>query len=170
MTILNKSELKTLYKTSEIATVWSSGHNKAVIEHPIQGLITPNAYRVMYNHKPCPYCGQKMVHGQGNYSTRSRQVALQRGYEYVDKQGEKVINQAGSVYFHPNYVTLDHKTNKARCPEKMFDYDNLQIMCWRCNQSKGDDNAFELQHTCDYLDALAKTASDRYQLLALFFV
>ena len=47
----------------------------------------------------------------------------------------------------------------------MFDYDNLQIMCWRCNRDKDDDNTFELQHTCEYLDTLAEEALARYQLL-----
>ncbi|WP_199197440.1 HNH endonuclease [Chroococcidiopsis sp. CCALA 051] len=56
----------------------------------------------------------------------------------MDKWGKKVTDRAGTVYFHPNYVTLDHKTNKARYPEKMFDYSNLQIMCWQCNSNKGD--------------------------------
>ena len=162
MTILDKPNLKTLYKTSEIAKVWSANHNLRIIAHPIYGLISPDAYRTMYGSKPCPYCGQKMVHGKNIHSTPSKQVALQRGYEYVDKQGKKTTNQAGGVYFHPNYVTLDHKTNKARCPEKMFDYRNLQIMCWRCNHNKGDDNTFELQHTCEYLDALALEALTRY--------
>lgn len=161
---LNKSKLKTLYKANEIAEVWNASNNLAVIEHPKYGLISPNAYRAMYRSKPCPYCGQKMVHGKDIYSTPSKQVALQRGYEYVDNQRRKVINQA-SVYFHPHYVTLDHKTNKARCPEKMFDYSNLQIVCWQCNKNKGDDNTFEIQHNCDYLVALADLALARYQLL-----
>jgi hypothetical protein len=106
-----------------------------------------------------------MAHGKDFHSTPSKQEAVKRGYEYTDKWGKKVINQAGGVYFHPNYVTLDHKTNKARCPEKMFDYSNLQIMCWRCNHNKGDDNTFELQHTGEYLDALANEALARYQVL-----
>ena len=165
MAILNKSKLKTLYKASEIADVWNASQNLAIIEHPKHGLISPNAYRAMYGSKPCPYCGQKMAHGKDIHSTLSKQAALHLGYEYVDKQGKKVINRAGGIYFHPNYVTLDHKTNKARCPEKMFDYTNLQIMCWRCNHNKGDDNTFELQHTCEYLDALAEEAKARYQLL-----
>jgi hypothetical protein len=164
MVILNKSKLKTLYKASEIAEVWNASQNLAVIEHP-NGLISPNAYRAMYSSKPCPYCGQKMAHGKDFHSTPSKQKAVKHGYEYTDKWGKKVINQAGGVYFHPNYVTLDHKTNKARCPEKMFDYSNLQIMCWRCNHNKGDDNTFELQHTGEYLDALANEALARYQVL-----
>ena len=165
MAVLNKSKLKTLYKAGEIATVWSASQNVAVIAHPKHGLISPNAYRAMYSSKPCPYCARKMVHGKALHSTPIKQVALQRGYEYADKQGKSVINQVSGVYFHPNYVTLDHKTNKARCPEKMFDYGNLQIMCWQCNNNKGDDNTFELQHTCKYLDALAEQALARYQLL-----
>lgn len=165
MTTIHKVKLKTLYKASEIAEVWNASQKLAVIDHPKHGLISPNGYRAMYNAKPCPYCGQKMVHGKVLHSTSSNQEAIKRSYDYVDKSGKKVINQVNGVYFHPNYVTLDHKTNKARCPEKMFDYSNLQIMCWRCNNNKGDDNTFELQHTCEYLDALADRALARYQLL-----
>jgi 5-methylcytosine-specific restriction endonuclease McrA len=106
-----------------------------------------------------------MAHGKEIHSTSSRQEAIHRGYEYVDKRGKKAINATSNIYFHPNYVTLDHKINKARCPERMFDYSNLQIMCWQCNSSKGDNNAFELNYNYEYLDALATEALTRYQLL-----
>ena len=160
-----KSKLKTFYKASEITTVWNESHNLAVINHPQYGLIRPNKYRAMSNGKPCPYCGKKMAHGKEIHSTSSRQEAIQRGYEYVDKRGKKAINATSNIYFHPNYVTLDHKINKARCPERMFDYSNLQIMCWQCNSTKGDNNAFELNYNYEYLDALATEALTRYQLL-----
>lgn len=165
MATVTKSKLKTLYKANEIAEVWNASQNLAVINHPQHGLISPNNYRAMYSFKPCPYCAQKMAHGKVFHSTSSRQEAIKRGYEYTDKWGKKVINQASNVYFDPNYVTLDHKTNKARCPEKIFDYSNLQIMCWQCNNNKGDDNTFELQHNCEYLNALAAQALAHYQLL-----
>ena len=165
MGVVSKAKFETLYKASEIATIWNASQNLPVIDHPQHGLISPNSYRAMYKLKPCPYCGQKMAHDKAFHSTSSKQEAIKRGYEYIDKSGKKTINQISGTYFHPNYITLDHKTNKARCPEKMFDYDNLQIMCWRCNQDKGDDNTFELQHTCDRTDALANEALDRYQLL-----
>ena len=165
MAIVSKAKFETLYKADEIAAIWSAGQNLAVIDHPQHGLISPNRYRAMYKSKPCPFCGQKMAQDKAFHSTSSKQEAIKRGYEYLDKLGNKIINQISGTYFHPNYITLDHKTNKARCPEKMFDYDNLQIMCWRCNHNKGDDNTFELQHTCDHTDALANEALDRYQLL-----
>lgn len=56
-------------------------------------------------------------------------MTKRRGYEYINRWGNKVINQAGDIFFHPNYVTLDHKHNKARCPEKMFDYSHLEAVC-----------------------------------------
>jgi hypothetical protein len=162
---ISKSQLETLYKASEIAIVWNESQSLSVIDHPQYGSISPNKYRAMYGGKPCPYCGLKMAHGKEIHTTSSRQEAIKRGYEYVDKRGKKVVNTANGIYFHPNYVTLDHKINKARCPEKMFDYSNLQIMCWRCNKDKGDDNTFELRHTCKYLNTLAGEALARYQLL-----
>jgi 5-methylcytosine-specific restriction endonuclease McrA len=165
MTKISSSKLRALYEANEIAIVWNESQNLPVIDHPQYGSISPNKYRAMHGGKPCPYCGLKMAHGKEIHSTSSKQEAIKRGYEYVDKRGKKVINSANSIYFHPNYVTLDHKINKARCPEKMFDYSNLQTMCWRCNKDKGDDNTFELQHTYEYLDTLADEALARYQLL-----
>ena len=47
----------------------------------------------------------------------------------------------------------------------MFDDGNLQVVCWQCNNNKGDDNTFDLKHTREYLDALADQALARYQLL-----
>ncbi len=47
----------------------------------------------------------------------------------------------------------------------MFDYDNLEIICWRCNREKGDNNSFELQYNQDYLSSLADEALARYPTL-----
>ncbi|TAE54899.1 MAG: HNH endonuclease [Nostocales cyanobacterium] len=164
MNKITKLQLQILYTASEIAELWNYSQNLAVINHPQHGLISPNDYRTMKKGKPCPYCGQKMTHGQ-EYKTKSKLEARKRGYEYINDKSEKTINQAGLIYFHPNYVTLDHKINKARCPEKMFDYENLQAICWRCNVSKGDDNTYEIRHTFNYLECLANEAIDRYKLL-----
>ena len=164
--MIRKSELKSLYKASDIQYVWDSSKNIASIEHPQHGLITPNQYRAKSKGQPCPYCGQKMVHGKDIHSTNSQKEAIERGYQYINKDGKKAINQTkDGVFFHPNYVTLDHKLNKARCPEKMFDYDNLEAVCWQCNQEKGDDNSFELKHNQNYLDSLADEALARYPTL-----
>lgn len=157
-----KSKLKTLYKASEISDIWNASKNLAVINHSQYGWITPNQYRAKSKGKPCPYCGRKMVHGQELYSTSSKKEAIKQGYEYIDKCGNKVINRAGNLFFHPNYLTLDHKLNKARCPEKMFDHDNLECVCWRCNNEKGANNSFELQHNQNYLNSLADEAIVRY--------
>ncbi len=81
-----------------------------------------------------------MVRGQDIHATTSIKEAKKRGYEYFNKRGEKLINRAGYIYFDQNYITIDHKINKARCPQKMFDFDNLQAVCWRCNWEKSDDN------------------------------
>lgn len=159
------SQLKTLYHAHEIAQIWNASHNLPVIKHPTHGWISPNQYRAMNEGKPCPYCGKRMVYGKEFHSTSSKNEAIKRGYKYMDKRGKKVINQAGNLFFHPNYLTLDHKLNKARCPEKLFDYDNLEIICWRCNQEKGDNNNFELQHTYEYLDDLVDTTLTRYPML-----
>ena len=164
MNRINQAELITLYKTNDIAQLWKSAQSLAVINHPKYGKITPNEYRAMYKGKPCPYCGKKMAHGRV-FKVFSEQEAIKKGYKYIDKNGNPEINHIGSVFFHPNYVTLDHKLNKARFPEKLFDYDNLEIMCWKCNHEKGDDNSFELTKTFKHLDALADEVLKRYPLL-----
>jgi hypothetical protein len=162
---IHKKELVALYRSNDIKQVWQSGQSLSVIDHPVHGHISPNQYRAMYHNKPCPFCGQKMVHGQIHYSTNSKADAIARGYQYQDENGSDVINQAGSTYFHTHYVTIDHKLNKARCPEHMFEYDNLQVICWKCNRKKGDNNAFELQHTFEYLNDLADETLKRYPTL-----
>ncbi|MBD2667388.1 HNH endonuclease [Richelia sinica] len=165
MAEIPKSKLKTLYDSREISDIWESSNNVAVIKHPQYGLITPNAYRAMNKDKPCPYCGKKMLHGKKFHSTQSKTEAIKRGYEYIDNNGRKIINKAGNTYFHPHYLTLDHKINKARCPESMFDYDNLEAICWKCNSAKSDDNAYEITHTFDHLNSLVDEALSRYKPL-----
>jgi len=160
-----KSRLSALYRSEEIHEVWQAGQNQSLIKHPKLGMISPNEYRAQYHHKPCPFCGKKMVHNQNFYSTYSQQEAVNRGYQYQALDGTLVINQAGKRYFHPNYVTLDHKLNKARFPSQMFDYDNLQVICWKCNREKSDNNAYELEQSLDYIQDLVQSALDRYPLL-----
>ncbi|MBD2256362.1 HNH endonuclease [Pseudanabaena sp. FACHB-2040] len=165
MTDFNPQELATLYSSADINELWQAAQNCPVIDHPNFGKISPNQYRAKYHQKPCPFCGQKMVHGKSAHSTNDKQEAIARGYQYLDGNDKKTINKAGKTYFHPHYVTLDHKLNKARCPERMFDCSNLQIMCWKCNNLKGDNNAFEIQHNLSYLQDLAEGVLHRYPLL-----
>lgn len=162
---MNKNALKTLYRSSDINDLWKYGANQKLINHPKYGLISPNEYRQKFNQKPCPFCGKKMVHGKFSHSTQSHQEALKRGYQYQDANGVDCINKAGNYYFHPNYVTLDHRVNKARCPELLFESSNLQIICWKCNREKGDNNNFEAEHTLNFVRDLAKEALNRYKLL-----
>jgi hypothetical protein len=165
MSKINKKDLSFLYHASDISDIWLAGQNLQIIDHPKFGKISPNYYRAKYNNRPCPFCGKMMVHGQFLHSTSSKKEAVSRGYQYKDKNGKDQINKVGMTYFHPHYVTLDHKLNKARCPENLFDYDNLQIMCWKCNWDKGDNNAFELQHSFEYLNDLANETLNHYPLL-----
>jgi hypothetical protein len=162
---IDKKELSFLYKGSDIADIWQASLNLKVIVHPNLGKITPNHFRSIHNGKPCPFCAKRMVHGQSIYSTQSKQEAVDRGYQYIDEKRNTTINRIGNRYFHPHYVTLDHKLNKARLPEKMFDYDNLQAVCWKCNCIKSDNNAFELLHDLKYIQELSISADDRYPIL-----
>jgi HNH endonuclease len=162
---INKKELSSLYNGCDIADIWQASLNLKVIFHHNLGKITPNHFRSIHNGKPCPFCAKRMVHGQSIHSTQSKQEAIDRDYQYMDEQRNTTINRIGNTYFHPHYVTLDHKLNKARFPEKMFDYDNLQAVCWKCNSIKSDNNAFELLHDLKYIQELSISAFDRYPIL-----
>jgi hypothetical protein len=162
---INKKELSSLYKGCDIADIWQASLNIQIIIHPNLGKISPNDFRSRHNGRPCPFCGKKMVHGKPAHSTKSKQEAIDRSYQYLDEQGNRTINRIGHTYFHPHYVTLDHKLNKARFPEKMFDFDNLQAVCWKCNHIKSDNNAFELLHDLKYMQELSTLAFDRYPIL-----
>lgn len=163
MVEIDKKYLSTLYKFEEINQVWQDHQNKDVIEHPKFGLISPNKLRVKYKEKPCPYCGKKMVNGKDLFTTTSKEEAYLRKWQYT-KGIEKIINQADNFYFHPNYTSIDHILNKARFPEKMFDYDNLQVICWKCNNLKGDNNNFDSEQIQKCLDSLTETALEKYKL------
>lgn len=169
---INKQDLISLYGGREIERLWRKSRFEPVINHPQYGWISPNEYRAKYAGKPCPFCGQKMVQGKDTYSTLSKEDAIKRGYEY-EVDGEKRFNKVEIGppehnryrYFHPHYISLDHKLNKARFPDKMFDSDNLQAMCWKCNNEKGNNNAYELEQTFDYIEDLANESLNRYPLL-----
>jgi hypothetical protein len=168
---ISKLELSHLHCSKEIDLIWKSNKNSPVIEHPVHGIISPYRYRQLSKGKPCPYCGQKMRQGR-DYITSSESEAILREYYYINKEGKKDINSISDknhhgafLFFHQHYVTLDHKLNKGRFPEKMFDYDNLEPICWRCNKEKSDDNSFEVQHTYDYLDSVVDELLERYPIL-----
>lgn len=52
-------------------------------------------------------------------------------------------------------VTLDHVINKARHPELLFDYRNLEAICKSCNSKKGDDNTFTISQVVKQRDQKA---------------
>jgi hypothetical protein len=162
---LKKLRLASLYDSKEISNIWSSSQDKPLINHPQQGWISPNDYRSLYKNKPCPYCGRKMVQGKQIYSTSNKQIAQEIGYEYENSEGNLTINKAGDTYFHPNYITLDHKMNKARFPELMFEFNNLEAICWRCNNEKKDNNAFEIEQNLKHFNSLYEEVDKRYKKL-----
>lgn len=163
--ILKNLRLACLYDSKKISNIWNDCQNTALINHPQRGWISPNQYRNLYAGKPCPYCGKKMVQDQEQYSTVSKEVALQRGYRYKNSKGKLTFNRIGNIYFHPNYITIDHKMNKARFPELMFKFENLEAICWRCNIEKKDNNAFELEHNLEYFNNLCQEVNERYKQL-----
>lgn len=164
--ILKKLRLASLYDSKKIINIWNSYQDKAIINHPHYGWISPNYYRSVYKNKPCPYCGKKMVQGN-EYRTNSKEIAINRGYEYKNSKGQLTINKiyGRNIYFHPNYITLDHKMNKARFPQLMFNFSNLEVICWRCNNEKQDNNAFEIEQNLDYYNTLYEVVDKRYKPL-----
>ena len=162
---IQKLKLASLHDSKKIAEVWNNAQNKPLIKHPQKGWISPNKFRSSYKNKPCPYCGKKMVQGQDEHCVLGREAALARGYDYKNKKGNLTFNQIGNTYFHQNYVTLDHKMNKARFPELMFDFSNLEVICWRCNNEKKDNNAFELEHNLEHAESLYQFAKEKYKKL-----
>lgn len=156
-----REELATLYNARDIQDLWTECRNLPIIQHPDGGWISPNELRATYKGQPCPFCGKEMVQGK-TYITNSRQEAIARGYQYIDKQGKEKINKIGSSYFHQNYVNLDHIINKARCPELLFDYDNLQGVCFRCNSEKSDDNTYEARQGMEQMKSMAVEARKKY--------
>ncbi|UJB69192.1 hypothetical protein HRE53_22840 [Acaryochloris sp. 'Moss Beach'] len=164
-----KLELAALYNGGNINEVWHNSRNLKCINHKEWGKISPNQLRAKFAGKPCPFCGKKMTHGS-EHRARTINEAVTRGYQYTDANGKEIINkvrvnQNQFIYFHPHYASIDHKLNKARFPERMFDADNLQVICWACNTAKSDNNAFELQHDLSYIQDLGQATLDRYPVL-----
>ena len=159
---VNKAELASLYKAKDIKTLWRLSKNKPVISHPELGMISPNKLRSTFAWKPCPYCGATMVQGKGEYTTYSKKEAIDRGYRYINKDGKEWINFIEGEYFHPHYVTLDHKVNKARCPDLLFEVTNLEGVCFKCNQEKLDNNCFAAEKAQESISKLVEDAIKKY--------
>lgn len=70
--------------------------------------------------KPCSCCGKTMTR---------------------DKWSKTPINgwlQKDGWWKNPCDVTIDHRYPKSLFPELIFDLDNMELICFRCNQDKGD--------------------------------
>ena len=133
--------LSSLFSSSKISLIWEENGNAKLIAHPNYGMISPNAFRAKFANTPCPHCLRIMRHGN-SYKVQGREEASARNFYYLDSNGNRHYCHIGNTYFSELYVTLDHKLNKARFPDKMFDADNLEAICWKCNQIKSDNNLF----------------------------
>lgn len=161
----DQATLSLLYRREDIEAKWQTHQNDPILEHPTLGKISPNQLRATYKDKPCPYCGRKMRHGEA-HKTYSRKEARLRDYAYLNQHNkQKINNVSGEVFFHPHYVTLDHKLNKARFPELMFDVSNLEAVCWKCNHEKGDDNLHEISQREEFVESVANETCQQFPLL-----
>lgn len=52
-------------------------------------------------------------------------------------------------------VNVDHIKPRKIHPELALDFDNLQVLCWRCNKKKGN------KHETDYRATLGRTMEKR---------
>lgn len=138
--------LSSLFSSSKINQIWGENSHEKLINHPQYGMISPNAFRAKFANTLCPHCLRMMKHGN-SFRTQSRGEAIARKFYYLDGEGKRHFCQIKSTYFSDRYVTLDHKLNKARFPDKMFNADNLEAICWKCNQIKFDNNLFGILRT-----------------------
>lgn len=150
--------LSSLFNSPTINLIWEENCNEKLINHPEYGMISPNALRAKFANTPCLHCSRIMKHGNA-YKVKSKEEAIARKFYYLDSKGNKHYCRIGNIYFSDLYVTLDHKLNKARFPNKMFDADNLEAICWKCNYIKSDDNLFGI---------LRKRANSRKDRKSLF--
>ena len=133
--------LSSLFDSHQISLIWKENSHKKLINHPQYGMISPNELRAKYANTPCPHCDKIMKHGE-SYKTNNKEEAITRKFYYFDSGGYRHFCNIGRIYFSAQYVTLDHKLNKARFPDKMFDAENLEAVCWKCNHIKSDNNLF----------------------------
>lgn len=150
---------KHLYSAEEINRIWHENDNNPVIKHPEKGWISPSQLRKMYEGKPCPICGKIMVYGE-KYRTKCKRDAWLSFPKYNND-----IPVVGDYYYHPQYATIDHIVNKARCPERMFEYRNLRVTCMTCNQEKGDSNIEDLERNLEETLGEAETVLKKWQPL-----
>ncbi|MEM8672790.1 MAG: HNH endonuclease [Cyanobacteria bacterium P01_G01_bin.67] len=133
--------LSPLFDSKKISLIWKENSHEKLIDHPQYGMISPNELRAKFADTPCPHCDTIMKHGE-SYKTSDQEEAIARKFYYFDSYGHRHFCKIGNVYFSDRYVTLDHKLNKARFPNKMFDVENLEAVCWKCNHIKSDNNLF----------------------------
>ncbi len=55
--------------------------------------------------------------------------------------------------------------NKARFPELLFEFNNLEAICWGCSNEKKDNNAFEIEQNLEYFKTLYKVVNEHYKKL-----
>lgn len=142
-------KLSPLFNARKINKIWQENSHVNLIDHPQLGMISANALRAKFADTPCPHCSRIMKHGS-SYKTQENVEAIARQFYYFDdRDGERHFCKIGNTYFSDRYVTLDHKLNKARFPNKMFDPDNLEAICFKCNQIKSDNNIFGILRARD---------------------
>lgn len=86
----------------------------------VEGLLPADDLREYGKGKLCPCCSKRMVR------------------ESFSKLPVKGWLKSGDKWVHPEQVTIDHRYPKSTFPERMFDPDNFELVCYKCNKEKSD--------------------------------
>lgn len=78
---------------------------------------------------------------------------VQEEYE-ANKRGyiEGGRDNKGPIYMSPRYTTLDHILPKSHYPHLVLEYNNLQVICLRCNLNKGTSYTYDIEYKLDVID------------------
>lgn len=90
----------------------------------IDDLLPARELRRYGSGKPCACCGKIMTYAQRS-STPVDGWLQEDGWE-------------DGWWKNPRNVTIDHRYPKSLFPDLMFDINNMELICHRCNQDKGD--------------------------------
>ena len=101
----------------------------------IDGLLPAKNIRSLGIGKPCACCGKPMT--QNKWSQTSVNG-------WLPEDG---------WWKNPRNVTIDHRYPKSLFPELMFEPDNMELVCHKCNQDKGDLFGQTILQDCKYYAA-----------------
>mgnify|MGYP002784143396 CR=1 FL=1 len=70
----------------------------------------------------------------------------QESQQWVKDNSDKHCPVCGEKFSPINGRSIDHKLPRAQYPWLSFDFQNLWVICYRCNQEKGEMHWYEYEH------------------------